>query len=139
MVAVSDEVRDVLLAFYDRMSAKDVNAFPDVVEVGVGSLTIGTAPGEWVTEEEGLRFGFETEGFALRTGPRPAGYAEGDLGWAVDEPSFVFADGTVWATRVTAVAHRTDRWRIVHMHFSVGVPDDETADLQARWGTKPAA
>ncbi len=92
-----------------------------------------------MTEEERLRFGFETEGFQLRAGPRPAGYAEGTLGWAVDEPSFVFPDGTAWVTRLTAVMHQMEgRWRLVHMHVSVGVPDEETLELQARWGTTPA-
>lgn len=75
----------------ERLSAKDVTAFDDVV--GTGTLTIGTAPGEWVTEESRLRFGFETEGFALRPGPHPVGYAEGTLGWVVDEPTIMFGDG----------------------------------------------
>lgn len=60
MIVESAQVRDALLAWYDRLSAKDVAAFGDVVEVGTGSLTIGTAPGEWITEEDGLRHGFMT-------------------------------------------------------------------------------
>lgn len=139
MIVESAKVRDALLAWYDRLSAKDVAAFGDVVEVGTGSLTIGTAPGEWITEEDGLRHGFVTEGFVVTRGPRPTGYAEGTLGWAVDEPTLDFEDGTAWATRLTAVMHETDdRWRVVHLHLSVGVPDEEATALQERWGTVPS-
>jgi ketosteroid isomerase-like protein len=36
--------------------------------------------------------------------------------------------------RVTAVVRQEDgAWRIVHAHFSVGVPDEEVVELQARW------
>jgi ketosteroid isomerase-like protein len=40
-------------------------------------------------------------------------------------------------TRVTAVTREeAGRWKIVHMHFSVGVPDEEVQELQARWGVR---
>lgn len=36
--------------------------------------------------------------------------------------------------RLTAVLHREDgRWKLVHMHVSVGVPDEEVGELQERW------
>jgi hypothetical protein len=39
-------------------------------------------------------------------------------------------------TRLTAVLRREDeRWKVVHMHVSVGVPDEEVSDLQERWAT----
>jgi ketosteroid isomerase-like protein len=39
------------------------------------------------------------------------------------------------ATRITAVLVKEGgAWRLVHAHFSVGVPDEEVADLQERWG-----
>jgi hypothetical protein len=53
----------------------------------------------------------------------------------VDEPRFVLPDGSAYRTRLTAVVHREDgRWKIVHMHWSVGVPDEEVIALQRRWG-----
>jgi hypothetical protein len=27
-----------------------------------------------------------------------------------------------------------DAWKMIHMHVSVGVPDEEVVDLQSRWG-----
>lgn len=37
-------------------------------------------------------------------------------------------------TRLTAV-HRQEagHWLLVHMHVSVGVPDEEVLELQRRW------
>jgi ketosteroid isomerase-like protein len=39
-------------------------------------------------------------------------------------------------TRLTAVLHREDGvWKLVHMHVSVGVPDEEVVELQKRWSS----
>lgn len=134
----SVSVRDAMLRFYDRLSASDVASFEQVVELAPASLVIGTAPGEWVTEAERIGFGFETEGLRIEPGPSPAGYEDGTLGWVVDEPTSFFPDGTGMKTRLTGVLHQTDgQWRLVHMHVSVGVPDDEVVGLQRKWGTAP--
>ena len=38
-------------------------------------------------------------------------------------------------TRLTAILHEeAGRWKVVHLHVSVGVPDEEVQELQARWG-----
>ena len=54
----SAEVRDAMLRFYDRLSASDVGSFDELVSQEPATLIIGTAPGEWVTERERMRFGF---------------------------------------------------------------------------------
>lgn len=42
-----------------------------------------------------------------------------------------------FAARVTAVfRNEDDRWRLVHAHFSVAVPDDEVVELQQRWSQR---
>jgi SnoaL-like protein len=98
---------------------------------------IGTAPGEWVTERPRLRFGFEAEGLSLEPGRNPMGYREGSMGWFVDEPYYGFPSGGGMRTRLTAVVREEEgRWKIVHMHVSVGVPDEEVQELQARWGVR---
>jgi hypothetical protein len=132
----SAKVRDAMLRFYDRLSASDVESFDELVSQEA-TLIIGTAPGEWVTERERMRFGFEAEGVRLQAGDDPAGYEEGALGWFVDEPSFFFPDGSAMSTRLTAVVRQEDgRWKLVHMHVSVGVPDEEVVELQKRWSTQ---
>jgi hypothetical protein len=133
----SDEVRDAVLDFYRGVSNKEVERFDDIVSGHEATLVIGTAPGEWVTERPGLRFGFEAEGLRVEPGLNPTGWAEGTLGWLTDEPRFILPSGDAWRTRLTAVVrHEDDRWKVVHMHWSIGVPDEETTALQARWGVR---
>ncbi len=133
----SKHVRDALLAFYRGVSDGDVERFDELVSSDAATIVIGTAPGERVTDSAALRYGFEAEGLRIDAGPEPLGYAEGGLGWAVDEPTFVFpGDAGAMKTRVTAVLnHEDDRWKLLHLHVSVGVPDEEVVELQARWGT----
>jgi len=129
----STAVRDAMRRFYDRLSASDVSVFDEIVARHPATLVIGTAPGEWVRERDRLRFGFETEGFALEPG-NTAGYEEGTVGWVTDDPTFVFPDGSRMHTRLTAVFLKEDgNWKLVHMHASVGVPDEEVVELQKRW------
>ena len=131
----SVEVRDAMLRFCERLSAGDVASFDELVSQEA-TLIIGTAPGEWVTERERMRFSFEAEGVRLDAND-PVGYEEGSLGWVVDQPAFVFPDGSVMQTRLTAVMRREEgRWKLVHMHVSVGVPDEQVVELQQRWSSE---
>jgi hypothetical protein len=128
-------VRDAVLEFYHGVSTKAIERFDEIVSMEPATLVIGTAPGEWVTERPRLRFGFEAEGITLEPGPHPTGYRDGTMGWFVDEPRFGFRGGGGIRTRLTAVVREeAGRWKIVHMHFSAAVPDEEVQELQARWG-----
>lgn len=133
----SAAVKEAMLRFYDRLSAGDVASFEELVSASPATVVVGTAPGEIVAERERLRYGFEAEGLGMTaTGLRA--YEEGSVGWALDEPTFTFPDGSAMKTRLTAVLRREDgRWKMVHMHVSVGVPDEEVLELQRRWGTAP--
>ena len=118
--------------FCDRISAGDVDSFDDLVS-REATVVIGTAPGEWVDDREQMRFGFETEGIEL-TPADPVAWAEGSLGFVLDRPQFRLPDGSLIDARVTAVLRLEDEvWRVVHSHFSVGVPDEQVARLQAAW------
>jgi ketosteroid isomerase-like protein len=129
----SPDVRADYLAFCDRLSAGDVASFDDLV-ADDAKLIIGTAPGEWIDDRARMRFGFEAEGLRLEPG-EPQAYEEGTMGWVVDEPTFVFPDGSEVPIRLTAVMRRdAGRWKIVHGHFSVGVPDEEVVALVTAWG-----
>lgn len=128
----SSAVKEGWLRFCEGVSKGKVEEFDDIVSQEA-KLVIGTAPGEVVTTREQMRFGFETEGVTLESRNVRA-YEEGTLGWAVDEPRFGFPDGSGMDCRVTAVVRKEgDTWRLVHAHFSVGVPDDEVAELQKKW------
>jgi SnoaL-like protein len=131
----SEEVRDAMLRYCERLSADDVASFEELVSQEA-TLIIGTAPGEWVPERDMMRFSFEAEGGRLEA-KDPVGYEEGSLGWVVDQPTFVFPDGWAIQTRLTAVMRQEDgRWKLVQMHLSVGVPDEEVVKLQQRWSAE---
>ena len=38
----------------------------------------------------------------------PVGYEQGPLGWVVDQPAFVFPDGSVMQSQLTALMLRED-------------------------------
>jgi hypothetical protein len=40
-------------------------------------------------------------------------------------------------TQLTAVIHQEEgQWKLVHMHLSVGVPDEQVIELQQRWSAE---
>ncbi len=137
-VQPSVDVRETTLPFYERLSAKDVASFDRLVSADAATLVIGTSPGEWVTERDRLRYGFEVEveveGMGIVPGHSPTDCERGDVGWFVDEPVNIFPDGSRMQTRMTAILLRDDGdWRVVHLDVSVGVPDEEVVGLQERW------
>ena len=53
-------------------------------------------------------------------------YSEGSVGWAVDEPRFVFTSGSEVSIRMTLVFHLEDEnWTMLQAHCSLGVPNSE--------------
>jgi ketosteroid isomerase-like protein len=128
----SASAREAWLGFCERLTASDADSFDDFVAADA-KLIIGTAPGEWVEDRPQMRFGFETEGFSMRPG-EPTAYEEGSMAWVADEPTIEGPDGSSVPARLTAVMRMDgDRWKIVHAHFSVGVPDDEVVTLTLKW------
>lgn len=133
----SDDVRDGILRFYERFSSGDESAFGDAIAEADGVSVIGTGPGEghddradWIATYGEMMAG-EMAGTRLEPGD-PRAYDAGALGWGVDEPAFVFPDGSRLPTRLTAVLLRDGgEWKVVHLHFSVGVPDDRAMELAA--------
>ena len=126
----SPEVANALDTFVGRFSAHDPAGFADVVATCPGVSVIGSAPGEGEEDRESwissyTQFIAEL-GLRLEGGGSPRGWAEGNVGFALDEPRFVMPDGSFLPTRLTAVLHHEDEaWKVVHLHFSVGVPDEE--------------
>jgi hypothetical protein len=103
----SEEVREAMLRYCESISASDVASFDELVSQEEAALIIGTAPGEWVTERERLRYGFEAEGVSFEA-KDPVAYEEGSLGWVVDQPTFFFPDGSAMETRMTAIMHQEE-------------------------------
>lgn len=124
--------RTAWLNFCERLSASDAESFDELVAEDA-KLIIGTAPGEWVEERSRMRLGFETEGYAMQPDD-PQAHEEGSMAWVADQPLLIQPDGTSIPTRLTAVMRKEgDNWKLVHAHFSVGVPDEEVFALAERW------
>ena len=128
--------------FYERFSAADPDEFAEGIARCPGVSVIGSGPGEGNDEREAWVEAYRTQirtlGITLRGGDRLRAYEEGDVGWAVDEPAFVLPDGSTLATRLTGVLHREDgEWKVVHLHFSVGVPDEEAIQPPAEGSAPP--
>ncbi len=125
----STEVALAIEAFYERFSSGDSARFAAGIADCSGVSVIGSGPGEghgnraeWLEVYAG---GIAELGITLR-GTAPTGYAEGDLGFGTDTPSFVLPDGSTLPTRLSAVLRAEDgEWKVVHLHFSVGVPDEQ--------------
>lgn len=132
-MAPSPEVRDTVLQVYRHMLAGEADAANELISRDPSLIFIGSA-GEWVDDQDVLRSGTQVPGEGLVAGPNPVGYANGDVGWFADQPTWQFADGTSAEMRLTAVLqHEPAGWRIVNMHMSVAVPDDQCVMLQRRW------
>jgi SnoaL-like domain len=125
----SDAVREALQTFYQRFSAHEPDGFADILATGEGVSVIGSAPGEGHTDRESWVSAYATStaqtDVRLEGGMEPRAWQEGSVGFCVDQPRFVMADGSFLRTRLTGVLHQEgDDWKVVHLHFSVGVPDE---------------
>lgn len=126
----SAAVVEGLTAFYAAYCSHDPERFASALASDDAVSVIGTAPGEgrngrqaWV---EGYARSIPELRMRLEGGREPRGYAEGNVGFALDQPRFVLPDGRFVPARLTAVLRQEDgAWRIVHVHFSVGVRDEE--------------
>jgi hypothetical protein len=127
--------------FYQLFSAGDVEGFAQIITQREDAFVIGTDPGEWQDGRATWIAGYEEQitaipGVRLEAGDL-RGYAEGTLGWAADQPSFILPDGTRIATRLTTVLRLEDNtWKVVNAHFSIGVPNEEMFDLVTRWSSE---
>ena len=132
-MAPSSEIRDTVLELYRRMLAGESDEANDLISRDPALVFIGSA-GEWIDDQATLRSGTQVGGEGLVAGPNPVAYADDDLGFFADQPAWLFADGTKAEMRLSAVLRREpEGWRIIHLHQSVAVPDDECVVLQRRW------
>lgn len=131
----SGEVRGAVARFYERLSAGDVEGTDATIDAEGGAFVIGTqriggGREPWMDSvRENAEMGIKFEAGNLRA------FAQGDMGWAVDEPSVVLPDGTRLAMRMTAVLRRDADgvFRSLHHHYSWAVPDEVAMGEVASW------
>ncbi len=129
----SAEVAAGLVAFYDAFNTHDVERFTARLADGDGVSVIGSAPDEGHDSRDEWAntygAGIAAAGLKLEGGDALVAYRGDDVGFALDRPSFLLPNGARLPTRLTAVlAEQDGDWRMVHAHFSVGVPDEEAIE-----------
>src|SRR5438045_1184910 len=131
--APSSEIVETMLEFCRRMIEGDADGANDLISWDPSLVFIGSA-GEWVDDQAALRSGRLDPGEGIEPGSNPQGWARGDMGWYIDQPTWIFGDGSRADMRMTAVLQREPAgWRMVHAHLSVAVPDNQCVMLQKRW------
>lgn len=127
----SDGVREGLQRFYERFSSGDPEAFAAGIAAVDGVSVIGTGPDEGHSNRDDWIAAYAEGATSWAAGLRlegsdPHGWEDGAVGFGTDSPRFVFPDGSTLPTRLTGVFRREgDEWKVVHLHFSVGVPDEQ--------------
>lgn len=129
----SGEVQGGLAAFYEAFNSGDSARLAESIAEGEGVSVIGTAPSEGEADRhswlQAYEAGIAPHGITLEGGSGRA-YSDGSSGFAVDTATWVLPGGMRLPTRLTAVFSEQDEaWKVVHMHFSVGVPDEQAMEI----------
>jgi ketosteroid isomerase-like protein len=124
-----------MLELYRRLSSGDPAVLGEYISTEEDAFVLGT---DWDQFEDGrdawiaaykVQTG-ETPEFRIEPGERLRGQEEGSVGWAVDQPNWVFGDGTAIPIRITALFRQEGGgWKVVNAHFSFGVPDARLEEL----------
>ena len=124
----SDELKAVILRFYESETAGDVRAVQGCLSRQDGVLEIGTDPNEWWTGYDTIARVLEAQlsemgGARIEAGDLSA-FVEGTVGWIADRPTIRMPNGQELSMRLTAVLHKENgEWKFVQHHASVGVPN----------------
>ena len=131
----SNEVRDAVAQLYERIGAGDVEGAAATIADDhdafvIGTQRIGAGRDAWLDSiRENAQMGIVFEAGSIRA------WAEGEMGWAVDEPTVVLPNGLRLTMRMTAVLQRGSDgvFRSVHQHYSWAVPDELAVEHAPAW------
>jgi hypothetical protein len=119
----SPEIETAYRRFCELRSATDNAIFEESLS-SHGVLFVGPDPEEWFNDDQKLRKVLGSQGLTISP-VDPVGYTDGEMGWVADRSIFTHNGSTV-TMRMTLVMHKeNDRWKIVHLHASSGVPIDQ--------------
>ncbi len=114
--------------FGDAYASMDRAGLDAVLSDGEDLVLIGSSD-LWIEDKSELLTTLEEEVATLSPTVRMDGlaaYEEGNIGWGSARVTLVLPNGLEAAGRWTTVLRREDgRWRLVHTHFSLSVPDEE--------------
>lgn len=124
----SPEIRDLVMRNLRDFAAKNVQDFLDTLSHKPGMIFIGTAPTDWIDDPAAIatvmRSAIEGGSGVMPANVRIEASQEGTVGWAAYHWTAPLPNGTTLVFRSTDIWHQEDgRWKLVHTHLSVGVPD----------------
>ncbi|MES2209336.1 MAG: nuclear transport factor 2 family protein [Chloroflexota bacterium] len=119
---------DAMLEFYRQRSAANVAAFEDLIS-SEHVVFLGTAGHEWFEDRDRMKMAFGFEGVTFEPGPAPRAWSQGDIGWFMDTPTMAIVEGRIRVRTTLVVRREAGRWKIVHAHYSVGIPDELAAEV----------
>jgi class 3 adenylate cyclase len=130
----SRELEAVAARFWRAFIRGDADAAIGRTSLDPGATFLGTAENEYIDDPERIRAVLKLNFDLL--GEFPMGdavvdaRAEGLVGWAVVRGAIATPAGSQ-EMRATLIFHlEQDEWRIVHQHYSVAVPNEETFGME---------
>ena len=126
----SDELIAFTQAFYRAMETAD-KSFIRSLFSKEEALVIGTDPQEWIAGFEKTTKTVEAQAVEMKgisiVDANPQAFYEGDFGWMADQFKLKFPDNNALPIRITTVFHKeAEEWRVVQMHWSIGVPNEQS-------------
>ena len=135
----SRELRGLVIAMYQEFGACDPGLV-DIFAEDDAVVGIGTDPMEWwvggplvkaIYRQQLTEVASEIGRFDVIPGEIQA-LVNGDVGWVIDNPTFVFGEGMPdWRVRSTMIFERQGaHWKCVHWHVSLGRTNVETLGME---------
>lgn len=127
----SEAIKDLYRRSYEVYTTGDADTVARFVSRHPGVVILGTDPEERFEGAEQIMAVIPTfapallsAGITITPGEARA-YCEGTIGWVIDTPTFT-RDGRTYPCRATCIFRAEgEDWKIVHQHFSFGVPNEE--------------
>jgi hypothetical protein len=124
-----DELKNIVLQHYGKFhSSEQAASIKDTYSLQDGVVIIGNDPKEWIEDHDSL-LAWINAGSSVKAEiivHNLKALSEGSVGWAMDRVSVKVSNGVEIPVRHTRIFHQEDgKWKMVHLHVSVAVPDEK--------------
>lgn len=128
----SRELVDAYQRFFREVQDGSLTSIQGRLSASDAVSGIGTDPSEWWMGRESLASVLDAQAAFLRQlgvifdTSNAVGWTDGDFGFVIDQPTWTLRDGRSVQCRTTTIFHREGgTWKIVHLHVSIGVANDQ--------------
>ena len=126
----SDELKNVMLRFYESISLGDMSAIERLFSRASGVLVIGSDANEWWSDHDTIVQAFKTQFQEMGIRKFEPGelnaFVESTVGWVSERRTIQLPNGKEMTLRETTVVHKEDgEWKIVQLHVSLAIPNAE--------------